>query len=248
MEKGISFETKYIEKYLGEIEKIEIETIVNEIDNYEYVIPKFEEEISTFNKQATEEELMSIRRYTGYNFRRINAILRNNWNYEEHGKKDEDTVNELKEDISIIDRMFNIFPKTRKPFITYRGTSIESFRKYNIINIEDLESLKGKCLYESGYTSTSINEEESYFGKKINDKQMNIEIKYIIIPNSQDGIPLITNDLSYSKSQQEYLINRSSLSKVIDVEIINNTAIITAVLIPRSIWNKQDYQDNKKRL
>ena len=248
MEKGTSFETKYLEKHLSEEAKLEIEMILNEFKNYEYINPNFTEEIVTSNNNFSQNELMSIRNYTGYNFKRINAILRNNWNYHEHGKRDKNVIDNLIEDISTIDKIFSKSPPAKKTFITYRGTDINGFKKYNIMSINDLEFIKGKYLYEAGYTSTSLSEETSYFGKTIMDKFMNIEIKYIIIPNSQDGIPLITDDLSYSKDQQEYLINRSSLSKVVDVKINNETAIITAVLIPKKVWNKQDNKETGKRL
>ncbi len=40
----------------------------------------------------------------------------------------------------------------------------------------------------------------------------NIEIEYLIPEESNDGITLINDDLSYPKVQSEYLINKSSLS------------------------------------
>ena len=246
MEKGISFETKYIEKLLNEETKLEIDLIEKESKNYELVNLDFKEELNNFYTKTTDEEVMSLRNYTGYNFRRINAILRNNWNYEEHGKKDEKVVEGLTEDIRVIDSLLRRFPKNKNAFMTYRGTTLSSFKKYGIDNLDDLINLKDKLLYETGYTSTSLKEEESYFNKNIMDKYINVEIKYIIPPNSQDGIPLITDDLSYSKNQQEYLIERGSLSKVIDVEIKENTAILMVVLIPKKIWDKESVKEVEK--
>lgn len=248
MEKGLSIETRYIEKLLSEEAKIEINLIEKESKNYELVNYDFKEELDNFYTKTTDEEAMSLRNYTGYNFRRINAILRNNWNYEEHGKKDEKVVEVLTEDIKVIDSLLKRFPKNKNAFMTYRGAALSSFKKYGIESLDDLINLKGKFLYETGYTSTSLNEKESYFNKKIMDKFIDVEIKYLIPPDSQDGIPLITDDLSYSKNQQEYLIERNSLSKVLDVEIKNDSAILTVVLIPKKIWDKKDIKQEQKSL
>ena len=51
--------------------------------------------------------------------------------------------------------------------------------------------------------------------------------------------PLINDDLSYSKIQSEYLINKSSLSKIIDVKISTDgkLAYMKVVLIPQKMWN-----------
>ena len=66
----------------------------------------------------------------------------------------------------------------------------------------------------------------------------NIEIKYIVPENSQDGIPLTRDELSFLPSENEYVINKDALSKVLDVKIEGNNAIVTVVLIPKRIWNQ----------
>ena len=48
MEKGISFETKYIEKLLNEETKLEIDLIEKESKNYELVNLDFKEELKLF--------------------------------------------------------------------------------------------------------------------------------------------------------------------------------------------------------
>lgn len=52
-----------------------------------------------------------------------------------------------------------------------------------------------------------------------------------------DGIPLIDNNLSYSNSQSEFLLNNDSLSKIIDVNIVDGKAYIKMAYIPKKIWD-----------
>lgn len=245
MNKGTSLATRVIEKSLDENIKLEISSLLKEIPTYTYEKPNFSEEINNFLSNISEEQLLTLKGYSGLFSKKINAILRNNWNYDEHGKKTIEEEQKIKNDISIIDEIISNYPPNNYAFITYRGTSLDSLKKYGIDSLEDIIYLKGKYMYEEGYTSTSLEEQESYFNKEIYGKINNIEIKYVIPPNSKDGIPLTTNDLSYSPNQQEYLIERNSLSKVIDVKINGTTAVITAILIPKSIWNKE-IKSNKK--
>ena len=293
MKKGISLATMIIEKSLDEDIEFEIASLLREISTYTYEKPTFNNELNSFISKLTEDQILTIKGYTGLESKKINAILRNNWNYEEHGLKTSDEEHKLyateiaekvkvgkelrqiyslkillqisglpksvyyytlsKEDKDnknkeIIDKIKDSYPKTKNAFIVYRGTPLDSLKKYGINTLEDIMHLKGKFMYEEGFTSTSIEEKESYFKKEVYGKINNIEIKYIIPPNSQDGIPLTTEELSYSTNQQEYLIERHSLSKVIDVEINDNTAVITALLIPKSIWNKNIKSSDKKEV
>ena len=39
--------------------------------------------------------------------------------------------------------------------------------------------------------------------------------------------------------QKEYVLDKNSLCMVIDVEIENDNAIITAILIPKKIWDRE---------
>ena len=246
MKKGLSLATKIIENSLDENTKLEIEMLLNEINMYSFTRPDFTDEISKATENLTEEQLLTVKGYTGLNFKKINAILRNNWNYEEHGKKTVEEEHRYREDISIIDEIISNFPQNKKPFITYRGSSINAYKKYGINTIEDLLYLKGKYLYEEGYTSTSLDENESYYNKEFNGRINNIETVYIIPPYSNDGMPLTSNELSYSPNQAEYIIGRNALSKVIDVKIDGLSAIITTLLIPKKIWNKMVNSDTKE--
>lgn len=248
MNKGTYLATRIIEKSLDESIKLEIAELLKEATTYTYEKPDFSSDIMLFLPRISEEQLLTLKGYSGLNSKKINALLRDNWNYEEHGLKRKEDEQRINEDISIIDELIDLYPSTKKAFISYRGTTLDSFKKYGIEDIDSLIYLKGKYLYEEGYTSTSIDEKESYFNKEILGKVNNIEIKYIIPPNSKDGIPLTSDNLSYSPNQQEYLIERNSLSKVVDIKINGTTAVITALLIPKSIWNKNEKSNNKNEV
>lgn len=246
MEKGISLATKIIEKSLDESTMLDIKMLSKEAKSYPIQEIDFKSELGKLLSNLQEDHLLTIKGYTGLNSKKINAILRNNWNYEEHGKKTIEEEQKIRNDISIIDEIISNFPPNNNAFITYRGTTLQSFKKYGINSLEDLKDLNNKFLYEEGYTSTSLMEEQSYYNKEIYGKINNVEIRYIIPPNSNDGIPLNSSELSYSPNQQEYLIERNSLSKVIDVKIEESSAVITVVLIPKTIWNKQEKADVKE--
>ena len=235
MEKGYSFATKIIKNSLTEEELLEIEELVLENKNISLVTPSFEEELSSYCDNRTEKDNLTIRRYTGYDFININAILRDNWTYDKNGKFSIEKRKELVEYADSFSNLIKEFPETKNPFMTYRGTTIEEFKKYNISSLEELINLKGKLLYEEGFTSTSLDEEKSYYNKEINNSVKNIEIRYIIPSGSQDGMPLVKQEFSYSTSQNEYVLDRNTLSKVLDVNIEENNAVITIVLIPKKI-------------
>ena len=80
------------------------------------------------------------------------------------------------------------------------------------------------------------------------------KIEYLIPEEANDGIPLIDDNLSYSKVQNEYLINKGSLSKIVDIKISpdGNLAYIKTVLIPQKMWNiiynKSDSLDSSKTI
>lgn len=249
MEKGTSIATRMIDHELDDETKSEIDLIVREIPTYNVRIPRLENEALNLLPKLTEEEILTIKGYTGLNSKNINALLRNRWDYEVNGKKTKEIENRIQQDVTIMDSIFRKLPKTEEAIVAYRGTTLSEFKKYGITSLDELVNLKGKFLYEVGYTSTSLSKDSSYYNKEIFNNVKNIQTRYIIPPNSQDGIPLISDVLSYSPNQQEFLINRSSLAKVIDVKVENDTATIIAVLIPRSIWNaKEKAMENENRI
>ena len=258
MEKGESRIVNSLFKFLTNDVKEDMEiyvneSIVNEYINFEssnIVYNMFSKSISEFVDSLTADELLDLRSYTGYNFKNINAILRNNWTYDENGILTDEVKKKF---LALAEKIKNILKKFKVPnfgFITYRGTTLSSFKEYGIEEISDLEYLKGKYMYEKGFTSTSILESECYY-KKILDtgKNYNVEVKYLIGPECDEGALLLNQDLSYSKNQYEYLINKSALSKVVDVKVDkeNNTAILTVVLLPSKIWNYQKDNEEKRQ-
>lgn len=244
MEKGMTSNTSYISDIMSEETKLEIDELVLESQKEPLIVPTFEDELKDYYESLKMKDGETIIRYTGYEYKFINAVLRDSWNYEEHGKYDKEKAKELTEYAGKLSSLIDIFPSTKSTFMVYRGTTIEEFKKYGINTLEDLLELKGKYLYERGFTSTSLDEASSFYNKESGYGTVrNIEVKYIIPEGSQDGMPLIKEELSYSKNQMEYLLNKKSLSRVVDVKLEGNNAIITAVLIPKQLWNRQEKVD-----
>lgn len=243
--KYIDNETKYeLEKFIEEVKNQNF----MKIDSQESLQNIFNDNISEFLNLVTQDELLDLRSYTGYNFKNINAILRNNWTYEENGLLDNETKKRFFNLSNKISTILNKFPPLPYNFTTYRGTTLDSFSKYGITTISDLENMKEKYMFEEGFTSTSIIENTCYFNKTLDTgKNYNIEIKYLISTEYDEGALLLNNDMSYSINQNEYLINKGSLSKVVDVEINEelNQAILTVVLIPRKKWDLVKENENK---
>lgn len=256
MEIGHSKITDTILKFIGNDTKYEIDQFVEkvknqnfiEIDSQEALQNIFKYNISDFLNLVTHDELLDLRSYTGYNFKNINALLRNNWTYEENGLLNIETKKRFFDLSNKISTILNKFPPLSYNFTTYRGTTLDSFSKYGITTISDLKSMKGNYMFEEGFTSTSAIEDSCYFNKTLDTgKKYNVKIKYLITPEYDEGALLLNNDMSYSINQNEYLINKGSLSKVVDVEINEelNQAILTVVLVPRKKWDLFKEIDNK---
>lgn len=227
--------------------------IKNGIDNYiysicckDFVVMKsieqvkniFEESINNFLNSLTDDELINLRSYTGYNFRNINSVLRGNWTYEINGNANRQQ--EYRELAKAVENIVSKFDIPKISFVTFRGTTLDNFSSYGINKLSDLKYLEGKFLYEQGFTSTSILEDTSYFNKTLEDgKFYNIEVRYLIPFDSNDGALLINNETSYSVNQNEFLLNSGSLTKVIDVKVdeTTNTAVLVAVLIPKRVYD-----------
>jgi len=200
----------------------------------------FSESLDEFLSALTEDDLMYLRSYTGYNFRNINAILRGNWSYEKNGVLTEQKMEEFKKMANIIGKLLNKFNMPKIDFMTFRGTTLGSFSSYGINELSQLENLSGKFLYEQGFTSTSMLEDTCYFKKKLETgENYNIEIRYLIPSESDDGALLIDYNTSYSINQNEFLLNKGSLSKVLDVKVNkdNDTAVLTVMLVPEKIYD-----------
>ena len=245
---GDSRVTNMVLKMLGPNIRNEIDIYIDNVCSRDFTVMKsinqvkniFNESLDDFLSSLSEEELLNLRSYTGYNFWNINAVLRNNWRYETNGTLTHEKVKEYREICDVVSSVLNKFNIPNIDFITFRGTTLDSFSSYGISELSQLEKMKGKFLYEQGFTSTSILEETSYFNKTLDDGRFcNVGIRYLIPSESNDGALLIDNNVSYSVSQNEFLLNSGSLSKVIDVMIDenNNTAILTVVLVPKKVYD-----------
>lgn len=221
-------------------------TVINSTEEINNI---FEKSLNIFLDVLTYEELLSLRSYTGYNFKNINAVLRNNWTYDNNGILDSRKNREYRELAIEIENIINKFVIPNINFIVFRGTTIDSFSSYNINELSQLKNLKDRFLYEQGFTSTSLMEESSYINKKLDDGRLcNVGIRYLIPSECEDGALLISNDTSYSMNQNEFLLTSGSLSKVIDVNIDENakSAILTVVFIPKKIYDVNIIKEGNK--
>lgn len=256
MEQGKSRKTNIILNFLDSNTKREMEEFVQkntsqnfiEIRNSQDLNILLKENINTFINNLGEGELMALRSYTGYNFKNINAILRGNWSYEENGKLTDEIRNNFLDISKKISTIIQKFPNIPFNFTTFRGTTISSFHEYGVFSIKDLMVLKNNYMYESGFTSTSIIEDSCYFKKNLEtEKNYNIKIKYLITAEYNEGALLTSYYTSYSPNQNEYVLDSSCLSKIIDVQINEelDEAVLTAIVIPKKIYDFEKQNENK---
>lgn len=242
-------------RMMGEESRKEIDNYLEDVSSRDFLVMSsieqvnniFGKNIDQFYMSLSEDELMDLRTWTSYNFSNINAILRNNWTYENNGLLTEGKKSEIRELASRISKIFTKYINPQENFVVFRGTTVDSFKDYGITNLSELENLKGKFLYEQGFISTSIIEDYCYFKRDFNDgKKYNVKIRYLISSEKNDGILLINKDTSHYSNEFEYLLDKGSLSKVIDVKVAkdSDTAILTVVLIPRKVYDRE-YQNNK---
>ena len=259
MEKGTNYNVTYLLRYIGIQKQEELKMYIKEMlsQNYQQftsisqIDKTFNDFIRVYLNKLSLSDIAALRGYTGLQFRNVNAVLRNNWNYEVNGrltsKLKEESLNIAKN----IRQALNKAPEISDGIKTYRGVSIASFQSYNIFSLNDLKTLEGNYLYEEGFTSTSLIKEKSFFytdpftltGKP------NILIEYLIPSGSDDGA-ILCGETSYSPSQSEFLINNSSLFHVtkVSVDEKNNLAYMQVLLIPEKIWNFHDYEMERTSL
>ena len=246
---GESRVTNSILRMLGPEIKNEIDNYINEVCSRDFMIMSsmeqvnnlFRESVDKFLESLSAEDLLNLRTYTGYNYKNINAILRGNWTYDANGSLTEEKSAEFRKLSMAIEEIINKFIMPRVDFVAFRGTTLDSFTNYGISELSQLENLEGKFLYEQAFTSTSILEGTSYYNKILDDGRFcNVGIRYLIPSDSDDGALLTSEDTSYAVGQNEFLLNKASLFKVIDVKVDKNTntAVLTVVLIPKKIYDK----------
>ncbi len=235
-------------KYLGEEKVIEIDEFVRDVSERNFREFSSAEETENFFRNYLTEfynnisatDIDTIISYTGIAFRRFNSLLRGFWSYEENGALTEEKKKLYLESIDKLSKFIAKANNLPDDIKTFRGTSLESFRDYGVRSLDDLKSLENSYYFESGFTSTSLIREKSFFNRELEYHNFcNIEIEYLIPEEANDGIPLITDDLSFSKSQSEFLLNRDSLTKIIEVDINSdkNCAYMKAILVPQKMWN-----------
>ena len=242
-------------RFIGSETINEMEVYANSISERKFI--KFESESSLVNffseymkgfyANHSLEEIESIRSYTGYEFNNINAILRNNWNYETNGLLTKEKEEDIRQFISGLSNIMNRLDSIPSNIVAYRGVSLNTFKEYGITDISELLSLKGQYLYENGFTSTSLIKDRSFFDRPLEyHEPCNIEIEYLIPEETNEVMPLINDDLSYSKVQSELLIDKGSLSKVLDVALSEDKtkAYIKVALIPKKIYDKEKNNDH----
>ena len=211
----------------------------------------FDSYLETLYRNNNYSELEKLRYYTGYSFRDINALLRGKWNYEVNGLLTEEKRKEYMKLSEDIRKLILNSPKLLASIKTYRGASLSQFYSCGVTKLEDLINLKGQYLYDEAFTSTSLMRNTSFFNRDLEyHEQCPIEIEYLIPEGSNDGVPLITEDLSYSSVQNEYLINSSNFSKILDVVISEDKkrAYMKVLLVPEKVYNPMIIEEKSKEL
>ena len=243
MEKGQSILSQLVLKTIEDSQE-EIDDLVLENKNIEIKnIPK--EKINNYFKKGfnklklSKTDYLILRNYTGFNFKGINGLLRNKWNTKFNGQLNEEKEYRFRSNADNISYLIKKFPKNKKAFKVYRGVTIDAFKDYGIEKIKDLIYLKDNYIFEQGFTSTSLIRDTSYFDKEIDGKLYNIELEIIVPKDSQDGMPLTGYELSFSPGQNEYVFDRESLTKIIDVEVKKEYAYLKGILIPKKLYVKE---------
>ena len=189
------------------------------------------------NGNINYDDCSFLREYSGFNYKHINNALRGIWNYEENGHID-NRERFIEDGRRVFDIIENNPSYVDKDYRVYRGVTLSYFREYGISNLEDLVKMKGQFMYDSGFVSTSINLEDSFFMK---DNELglnyNVMINYLMPAYFDDGI-FLYGDMTYSGYEKEYLINKGNLSYVTDVKINQDgTANITAIMVPKRVYD-----------
>lgn len=248
MEKGMSNLTKYLFSYLEPGKEEEIDIYISDALDRDYLTLESDEQVSeVFGEMSAEfasnlsyQEALNLRSYTGFSHKEINALLRDKWNYEQHGKLTDERKNEYTETGQEVEKVVFKFPPLERNIKTYRGVTLAQFRDYGIYSLEDLKAMEGKYFYDGGFTSTSLVRKSSLYNTEaFQIGKRNIEIEYLIPEECHDGALLLDEYTSHYKAENEYLINSSSLVRILSVDIDkeNNTAFLRAILVPKKVWD-----------
>lgn len=241
MEKGYSKKVDSLFRFLDneEINNIR-EYIIS--DDGEYLEYKNVDDIDFLNEDYSEDCLSTFRSYSGYIYQYVNNAINGNWDYSYDGdEKFKNRCLEIGRELN--DILLNSKNSSSNNFKVFRGVPISFFKEYGIENISELISLNNKYLFDYGFTSTSFFRDTSYFKREIPDGvHRNVLIEYDVPRDFNEGVYLKNNDLSYSVSQNEFLINSESLGYVYDISLNGDTAILKVKLIPKRVYRK-DYRN-----
>lgn len=248
MEKGMSKLTKYLFSYLEPGKEEEIDIYIGDALTRDYISLESDEQVKEmFGEMAAEftfgltyKEALCLRSYSGFSHKEINALLRDKWNYEQHGLLTDEKRRDYSETAQEVEKVLFKFPSLDKNLKVYRGVTLAQFRDYGIYNLEELTAMQGKYFYDSGFTSTSLVRSSSLYNTEaFQIGKRNIEIEYLIPEECHDGALLLDDYTSHYKSENEYLINSSNLIRIISVDVDkeNNTAFLRAILVPKKVWD-----------
>ncbi|MBR6505444.1 hypothetical protein IKT18_01200 [Candidatus Saccharibacteria bacterium] len=206
-------------------------------DDFEKDNPDYFEII---DKTLPYSEQKALQEYSGTRFAWINSVARGIWDYDKLGRKTPELESHIKSTIQEISSAIEKAPAPKEDFVTFRGTNLDGFRNYGVRSISDLSKLQGQFMLEKGFTSTAIERDKSFADRDVSTLWIgtsNIRVNYHIPSGSRTGVALLSDDLSYSAGQTEYLINRNSLVYVSNIMFDKeNHATIDAVVIPQDVY------------
>lgn len=240
--------------YLREIQRTgrapAVEAFINSAlqSEYQEFAPNHDfEEFATNYAEAVEDVLDSsdqaaLKSYSGLGYKAINQVARGFWDYDTLGRQTPEKLEAARESIAQVSHAITSAPAIGVNFATFRGTNLDSFRDYGVNSVADLANLENQLFLDTGFCSTSFIADHSFAGRTFDDplrKSCNITIKYLVPAGSHEGVGLLTDRLSYSPNQNEYLINRDNLSYISKVAISKDqsSAELEMALIPREIYD-----------
>ena len=184
-----------------------------------------------------------IRGYSGFSeFQLVNQVARGIWIPDILVPKTEKLFSLAKVLNTDIHDTLERAPSLGEDTAVFRGTNLDGFRDYGIHSLDELTKLQNQFYIDRGFLSTSMTRDESFFQKGFDDtyrKPCNIQIRYQVPKEFHKGIALINKELSYSPQQNEYLMDKSLLSYISDVQIDseNDCAYLTATVIPTELYD-----------
>lgn len=179
-----------------------------------------------------------LKNYSGYNFRNINNYLRGTWNYEINGNIS--NVDIYKNDSRDIIEIIKNNQISLGNIKSYRGTNLDCFKSYGVQSLEDLNKLKNGYFLDRAFVSTSLSRDNSFFGVDDN----NIEIIFQIPEEFTDMVYL--GNVGYSPKQKELLLNCFNIGFINEVEVKQDSAVITITLIPKKVYDRYYSRGNTK--